>query len=104
MKAETLGFLMRNYCSTYLVFQFFFQNILLLLRFMSLTKCLTYCFKFQAINNQVAVSSAPTLQASHIPSVASVQQIVLLNPSQLTALQPQFMLQAPNAGLVRIQI
>lgn len=57
-------------------------------------------YYLQAVNSQVQMSTTPTVQASQIPAVAGMQQIVLLNPSQLTALQPQFMIQAPTAGVV----
>lgn len=53
-------------------------------------------FAQQTVQSQIqAQVSNATLQATQIPTgMAGVQQIVLLNPSQLTTLQPQFMIQS----------
>lgn len=51
----------------------------------------------QAVQSQAQASTA-TIQAAQLPALAGMQQIVLVNPSQLTTLQPQFMIQ-PAAGV-----
>lgn len=52
-----------------------------------------------ASNNQVQGNTATLQATTQIPGLAGVQQIVLLNASQLATLQPQFMIQSPGTGL-----
>ncbi|KAL4229395.1 POU domain [Mactra antiquata] len=47
---------------------------------------------------QSQAQGVSAIQAAQIPTVAGMQQILLVNPSQLTTLQPQLMLQ-PTAGV-----
>jgi hypothetical protein len=62
---------------------------------------LILCNQVKLFVLQVAQSQAGTqaLQATQLPAMAGMQQILLVNPSQLTTLQPQFMIQ-PTAGVV----
>ena len=46
-------------------------------------------------------TAAQMLQPTQMQALSGMQPLIILNPAQLaTTLQPQFLLQAPSAGLV----